>query len=206
MTIEHNDYAQHSTAPEAELELLRTQQKYKDRALNLLYRLSLVGRSYTALPDFLTAIYHELHVGFALDTCLLAVCDPEQPLVFSMALTATTAQIHVTEQVRADALTRQVLQLQAPLLIQDLQSEWIADGHTDALAAQISAVEPGMRAWLGVPLFSERAVVGVSFSRVLNQGAILNRIRNCWNRQVISLQLPSKISAWPGISVNSAQR
>ncbi len=161
MTIEHNDYAQHSTAPEAELELLRTQQKYKDRALNLLYRLSLVGRSYTALPDFLTAIYYELHVGFALDTCLLAVCDPEQTLVFSMALTATTTQIHLTEQVRADALTRQVLQLQAPLLIQDLQSEWIADEHTDALAAQISAVEPGMRAWLGVPLFSERAVVGV---------------------------------------------
>ncbi len=161
MTHEQTDYAQRIAELEAELEQLRTRQQHKDRALNLLYRLSLVGRGYTVLPDFLTAISHELRTEFPLDTCVLAVCDPEQPLVFSMALMATTAQIELVEHVHADALTRQLLHLQAPLLLHDLLTAGIAERPMNALAEQTRLVQPGIRSWLGVPVFNERAVLGI---------------------------------------------
>ncbi len=143
---------------ERQCDMLRQQQERSQRALEILYNVSLVCRDQTSFQAIFTAIYHALRAVFPLDACTIALCAPGESGKFQAALLTESGQITYVEHIAYGGLVEQILRQHEPLLIHDLLPQ-------EAVSALPTAANPTgaphPRSWLGVPLLVGSDTVGV---------------------------------------------
>lgn len=128
------------------------------RALEILYKLGLAFRgaeSYEAIFEF---TYNELCSIFKLDSCYVALCDPERPDYFSHALMVDEGHFEYATHVQHGVLTAMLVQQRAAVLFGDLLIE---REQLPAVPLRFGNEQKLSRSWLGVPFLNGDEVVGV---------------------------------------------
>jgi phosphoserine phosphatase RsbU/P len=128
------------------------------RALAVLYAISIACRGQIAFQPIFQAIAGELQALFAYDACYLAVCDPQRPGIFRAALMIDEGLASYEEQSDYGSLTGTLVSTRTPLLFRDLHAEQSQAHRTIYMFGNTTKHS---RSWMGVPLLFGEQTVGV---------------------------------------------
>ncbi len=128
------------------------------RALAVLYSISVACRGQIEFHPIFAAITNELRSLFDFDACFIAVCDPQHSGMFSAALMIDEDLSSYEEQTVYGSLTGSLVTTRTPLLFGDLEAE---QSHARVSTFMFGNTQKHSRAWMGVPLLLAEQAVGV---------------------------------------------
>ncbi|MFO7169452.1 MAG: GAF domain-containing protein [Chloroflexota bacterium] len=140
-----------------QLEHLRRQHDLDRRALEALHRISLACRGLASERAIFDVLCRELRAVFALDSCFIAVCDPQNPDVFRIAMLYDEGLVEYEEHVPYGPITGRMIRERIPILVPDLAElrDMLSRHQTT-----FGNVQKLSRAWMGVPLQLGQDAVG----------------------------------------------